>query len=391
MEHTQHANHLAAQDNVSGTPRQEGRVVARNKAVVRLRHPKHQHRAVQKPVDLLEARGGTGVDGNEPALVASSNVGRVIQEDDVRHLKQLDGDGRTLVVVECLEHAWQERGSHNLELDGLGVGEHNGGLAVVRAAQLGERLVVAAQGKSHSFAVTCHSDLLPQLVRETIDWLLLGHGCRLGQAAGDIVVAVSNSHVLSNVAGLQHVAASGWRGHADRFRGSIVHRVECHLLQQLHNRGGLQSQGGESFDECQRRFDGAGRKVGERLLGGGGVGVGHVDLLHSEGLVAVLGKHGDHGVEDGLGLGEIGRRALDEDVLGFVRDLRVVSINDRGERQNTALGVKDDGVDRRAANDIQKLLQLGVGLVEGHQLLAIELLVLVQRLELDVLGGEGFV
>ena len=53
----------------------------------------------------------------------------------------------------------------------------------------------------------------------------------------------------------------------------------------------------------------------------------------------MLAEHGDEGVEDDLGLGEVGARALDEDVLRLQADLGVVAVDDGRHGEHHALGV----------------------------------------------------
>lgn len=125
---------------------------------------------------------------------------------------------------------------------------------------------------------------------------------------------------------------------------------------------------------------------------GGAVVLGHnLDGLDGEGLVAVLGEHGDHDVADNVELGLIGGGDLDEDVLGVEGDLGVVAVDDGRQRADGLVGVEDDGVDGLVADDVQVAAEVLVGLVELHQLLAVHLLGLVEGDEADVLGGEGLV
>jgi len=44
---------------------------------------------------------------------------------------------------------------------------------------------------------------------------------------------------------------------------------------------------------------------------------------------------------------------FDEDVFGVEGDLAVVTIDDRGKREYCAVGIVDNGVDGRIANDVE--------------------------------------
>ena len=117
----------------------------------------------------------------------------------------------------------------------------------------------------------------------------------------------------------------------------------------------------------------------------------NLDGLDGEGLIAVLGEHGDHDVADNVELGLVGGGDLDEDVLGVERDLGVVAVDDGRQGADGLVGVEDDGVDGLVADDVQVAAEVLVGLVELHQLLAVHLLGLVEGHEADVLGGLGLV
>ena len=77
---------------------------------------------------------------------------------------------------------------------------------------------------------------------------------------------------------------------------------------------------------------------------------------------AYLGKHGDEGVHDNLGLGQVGGGHLDEDVPGVEGDFWLLPVDDGGHGQDGALGVVDHRVDRAVPDDAQILLQVTVRL-----------------------------
>ena len=91
-------------------------------------------------------------------------------------------------------------------------------------------------------------------------------------------------------------------------------------------------------------------------------------LKYSMPCLAVLAEHGDEGVEDDLGLCEVGARALDEDVLRLQADLGVVAVDDGRHGEHDALGVPDDGVDRGVPYDGEVRFQVAILREELHHL-----------------------
>ena len=67
----------------------------------------------------------------------------------------------------------------------------------------------------------------------------------------------------------------------------------------------------------------------------------NVDGLHSEGLLAVLRKHANDGVEHDFGLGEVGCGALDENVLRAQSNSRVVTVDDGRHGEYHSFGVSN--------------------------------------------------
>lgn len=69
----------------------------------------------------------------------------------------------------------------------------------------------------------------------------------------------------------------------------------------------------------------------------------------------------------------------------------MVAVDDGGQGQDLTVLVVDDGIDGRVANDGQELSEVLVVLVEGHQLLGVHALLLVQGSELNLLRGQSLV
>ncbi len=80
----------------------------------------------------------------------------------------------------------------------------------------------------------------------------------------------------------------------------------------------------------------------------------HLDGLHLEGHLAVLGEHAAHGVEHDLRLGQVGGGALDEHVARLQADGAVRAVDDGRQRQHGAAGVVDDRVHDGVLDDGHK-------------------------------------
>jgi hypothetical protein len=86
-----------------------------------------------------------------------------------------------------------------------------------------------------------------------------------------------------------------------------------------------------------------------------------------ERLGGVLGEHSNHHPVDNLELCPVKSSNLNEDIRSVQGDLRVITVDDRRQRADSALRVIDHGVHRRVANDVQVLAQLLVLLLFNCQ------------------------
>ncbi|KAI5302025.1 hypothetical protein KEM55_001353, partial [Ascosphaera atra] len=82
---------------------------------------------------------------------------------------------------------------------------------------------------------------------------------------------------------------------------------------------------------------------------------------------------------------------LEEHVGRVQADLGVVAVDDRWQRAYRSLAVVDHRVHGALPDDVQVLAEVLVLFIEGHQLLAVHALGLVQGRELDVLGRARLV
>ena len=99
------------------------------------------------------------------------------------------------------------------------------------------------------------------------------------------------------------------------------------------------------------------------------VSLQNIKILKSfylERLLAILSEHGDHGIQNDLGLGQVGAGALDQDLRRVQGDLGVLPVDDRGHGEDDILGVVDDGVDGAVTDDGQVLLQVAFFLKTGR-------------------------
>ena len=93
----------------------------------------------------LEAAGLGQERGGEVALVATFALESEIFEGDVADFEDLDGDAVVFVFAEGFEEAGEEGRAHDLVFGRFGVGQADGGVAVVDAVQVGEILGVRAE------------------------------------------------------------------------------------------------------------------------------------------------------------------------------------------------------------------------------------------------------
>mmetsp|Transcript_17156 Transcript_17156/g.27056 ORF Transcript_17156/g.27056 Transcript_17156/m.27056 type:complete len:665 (+) Transcript_17156:249-2243(+) len=328
------------------------------------RHLHQRHHPVHQPVDHLEAGGETHVGRAEPALVARADgVGRV-GEHHVRDLEQPHAlaNGHGPVVLDGLEGAREQHRAHHLVLDDRRVRQpHRGGPG---PPQQREVLLRAAEAVREHLDVPGAGDLLPEQVGEVVDRLRLPHAQGGRRRQLQVVVPIGNGYVLDHVHRVEDVAPRG--GHGD-YDGVAAPR----------DPGGAQLHLGAEPAHLLGRDVDADRGVhlvhlGRLLARGeqrGGARAGlpqhrrarpvlHVHRLHGEGGRAVLGEHGDHGVQHDVGLGEVRGRALDEHIPGVKGDLAMITINDWWQRHHPVLGVVDDGVGGGVVNEAHIVLQV---------------------------------
>lgn len=86
-----------------------------------------------------------------------------------------------------------------------------------------------------------------------------------------------------------------------------------------------------------------------------------------ERLGGVLGEHGDHHAVHNLELCAVKSSDLNEDIGGVQGDLGAITVDDRGQRADSALRVIDHWVHGRVANNVQVLAQLLVLLLFNCQ------------------------
>ena len=129
----------------------------------------HEHDAIHEPVDDFEPARFGQVGRGEVALVAAFALQGDILVGHVAHFEHLDRDGVVLVLAEGLEEAREEGGADDLVLGRFGVGQPDGGVAVVDAVQVCEVLGVRAEDQREDFGPACHRGLLSYNVAEFVD------------------------------------------------------------------------------------------------------------------------------------------------------------------------------------------------------------------------------
>lgn len=69
------------------------------------------------------------------SFVSRSTITGFILVSNVRHLKDLDGQGQLFVGVQSLQDTGQKRGTNNLVFGSLGVGELNSSFAIISTVE----------------------------------------------------------------------------------------------------------------------------------------------------------------------------------------------------------------------------------------------------------------
>ena len=334
--------------------------------------------AVDEAVDDLEARGRSGVDGAQPTFVAGADDGAgdgvpIVGEDDVADFKDFESrrERCRLVVLEGLEESGEEGGPDHLVLDVGRVGQADGGGHLL--AQGREVVSDGAKSMGEDLGVSRPANLIAEQIAQLVQRLFSTDGVGMRHPLDDVVVSVGDAHVLGNVHGMQNVRSR--RRDADLEHllaiGSLLEggRTQLDLVAQLDHAIGRLLDANHGIDEVHPGLDAAGGQLGSHVRVGGGPGGIHVIDLHGldlEGLGAVLGEHGNDGVEDDVGLGQVGGGALDEDVLGVEGDLGLVAVDDGGQGQDGVFVVEDDGVEGRVLDDGHvrlEMLAIRMGLV----------------------------
>lgn len=104
------------------------------------------------------------------------------------------------------------------------------------------------------------------------------------------------------------------------------------------------------------------------------IGRHHFDVFHGKLFLAMHRELCDQRIEHYLGLGEIGRRGLNEDVLRIQSDLRMIAVDNRWQWKYHAICIVNDRVDRRITDNWQVLLQLSVRLYKQRHCLLLHCL-----------------
>lgn len=297
----------------------------------------------------------------EMAFIPRLPFKRQILERHIRALEHPDRQRVFLVLPDRLQDPREQTRPHDLVLRRLGVRQTNRSLSVVLPVQPSEILIVRAEDEWHNLRPPAHGCFCPRDVAELVDRQRRCDGAGFsGEGFGEVVVPVSNGHVLHNIALVEDVGAVD--GDLDVnvvgvCGGGSAH--EGHLLQHGADLGGGEGETAAGVDVRDFGDGWAGGHVGHHT--GFGVVLGHDgDGFHGEGFVAVLGEHGDKHVDHDLDFGFVGGGHFDKDVAGFERDFGVVAVDDGGERADGAVGVEDNGIHGGVPDDVKEAAEVFV-------------------------------
>ena len=315
---------------------------------------KHQHDAIQKPMHDLEAAVLGQKGRGEMALVATFALEGEVLEGDVADLEDLHRDAVVFVFAQGLEEARQEGGADDLVLGRFGVGEADGGGAVVGTVQVGKVLGVRAEDQGEDFGPACHGGFESDNVGEFVDGEGLGDGGGdVGEGSREVVEAVGYCDVFHYIGLMQDVCASGRDVHVyEVVRGGGWRSGIAHSLQQGADFGSGERQAATRVDVRDRGLGLAGSEVGD-LAGLMVMRGSDLDGFDREGLRGVLGEHGDEDVVDYLGFGFVCGCYVDENVAGFEADFGVVGVDDWGHGADSSVRVEDHRVDWRVSDNVE--------------------------------------
>mmetsp|Transcript_9958 Transcript_9958/g.21916 ORF Transcript_9958/g.21916 Transcript_9958/m.21916 type:complete len:301 (-) Transcript_9958:459-1361(-) len=252
-------------------------------------------------------------------------------------------------------------------------------------------LLLGLQAPVQTLSKPSTGKLCPCQVSDVVDWLFHWHVLDERHLLREVVVPVGNGKILDEIALMHDIGTSHGHFAVDDVVARLIHlgrnphsgEVGAHLLvTELVQRQALLHPGGIS-DHASRLH----------LRIRQGLSTEHAALLEHqlhrldlEGSSAILSKPGDHAVQCNLTLSLIHASQLNEDILGLQRDLGQATVDDWRHGQHLTVAVVDNGVHGRVLDNRNVLLDLLMRLEGLHQLVSCHLLVVEQRLELNVSG-----
>lgn len=112
--------------------------------VLEVANPESEHQAIEQAMHDLKPRSSSAEDSRHTTNVARLSLDRRVLDDDIADLEDAERQCVLAVLADRLEHAGEERRSHDLVLDRLGVGEDDGDVSRVFSVEELEVLVVRA-------------------------------------------------------------------------------------------------------------------------------------------------------------------------------------------------------------------------------------------------------
>lgn len=289
----------------------------------------HEEQTIEETVDDLETTRLAAEGGGKVTLVAGLALEGVVLEADVGGLEDVEGEAVGLVLADGLEEAWEEGSAYDLVLEGFGVGEADGGGAVVFAIEEIEVLVVGAEDERHDFTPSCDGGLVTNEIAEFVDHEGSAYsGAPVWFCPREVVVAPAYGEILHDVALVEDIGPGDGHGDLEQVAvlGGRLGHVR-HLAEELAQALGGLGEAGAAVEVVDLDVGDAGLEAGGDS---GEVVVFRYDLdgLDCEGLGGVGGEHGDHHVGDDLEFRQVRGRDLDEDVGGVECDLGMVAVDD---------------------------------------------------------------
>lgn len=235
-------------------------------------------------------------------------------------------------------------------------------------------------------------ELLAQQVSELVVGLERANSAGVREHTRNIVVAVANADVLHDIARVQNIRAGRCKLNLELVGGGLKH-PETHFISTFLCLGSIDVKAQKPVNICQLKLKSVVVELGSHLVAASIMFILDFNLL--DGVLTVSGAvltelAGEHSQAD-LGFDKVRARDLDEHVFGVECDLGGLAVDDGRQGEHLARAVVENRVFVEGLQNRRELLHFHVRLKNFEQFSRIHALLLLQRLENNVLGFAGLV